>query len=727
MSDPESMTFVRHGRSYHLKIETAEDLGSVLDLDEAHWVATGAPVDTLGCDPVFLSHVDSDRNGRILCCEMKDAIRWLNDVLRDRRGVTDRRTSLRLGAINTDHEDGERIHQSARKILHQAGVADADKITLEQVRDVKQKVEGTPVSEAGVVLPEASAEAEAREFLVDVLATVGGAAHPSGQQGVGREQLDKFLSDAQAYLDWHTRGEIPEGEKQTEIMPLGADSASAFEAFSGLRDKVDQYFAQCRAVALDARLAEHFGPSDEQLAALDFSEPEVLRKVLEDAPIAEPGTGRTLPLDDKTNPHYAERLAELRRRAVEPVLGTATTRLTEADWEKVKAAFAAHQTWLEEKPDDAVEKLGPQKLRTYLDRKYRTAVEALIAESANTAFALDNIRLTGKLILYQAYMIPLANNFVSFPHLYHEQRRAMFEMGTLICDGRRFNMSVKTVDRAQHSTVAKTSNMFVIYAEITARDGSEKLELAIPVTSGGKGNLCVGKRGLFVDTVGDEWDAKVVQIIENPISLGEALVSPFQRLGRVLTGKIEAITAQAEKKLETTAGAAVTQVQAAPAPARAGAGLMAGGLLMGGGVAVAALGSAVVYVTKTLAEVDNWKIAVGIGAAVLAVMLPISIVAVLKLRRRDLSAILEGSGWAINARMRLTRKQCRFFTERPKYPGSAKGIRRRRWILVVVAAVIAAIIALAVIFDWHRGKAPTTPAAKPAAGATLPPENHIGR
>ena len=124
---------------------------------------------------------------------------------------------------------------------------------------------------------------------------------------------------------------------------------------------------------------------------------------------------------------------------------------------------------------------------------------------------------------------------------------------------------------------------------------------------------------------------------------------------------------------------------------------MAGGLLMGGGVAVAALGSALAYITKTLAGLNYSTIIIGVVVAVLAVMLPISIVAVVKLRRRDLSAILEGSGWAINARMRLSRRQRRFFTERPRYPGGARGIRRRRWILVVVAAVLALAIAAALI------------------------------
>jgi len=75
------------------------------------------------------------------------------------------------------------------------------------------------------------------------------------------------------------------------------------------------------------------------------------------------------------------------------------------------------------------------------------------------------------------------------------------------------------------------------------------------------------------------------------------------------------------------------------------------------------------------------------------------VVALIKLRRRDLSAILEGSGWAINARMRLTRRQSRFFTQRPSYPLGAKGTPRRRWwiLVLVVLAVVLAVLAL------HRG------------------------
>jgi hypothetical protein len=234
-------------------------------------------------------------------------------------------------------------------------------------------------------------------------------------------------------------------------------------------------------------------------------------------------------------------------------------------------------------------------------------------------------------------------------------------------------------------------------------DGADedKYEVAVPVTSGGKGNLCVGKRGVFIDVQGRELDARTVQIIENPISISEALVSPFQRLGRLLTGKIEAMAAAAEKKLDKTATVAADQLQKGAAPAQAGApagGLLAGGLLMGGGVAVAALASAVAFVVKTLHDVPPWKILVGVAAAILAVIVPTSAIGLIRLRRRDLSAILEGSGWAINSRMRLTLRQGRFFTQRPAFPKGAGGVRRTRWWLIAILIVALVAIALSLHF-----------------------------
>ena len=115
-------------------------------------------------------------------------------------------------------------------------------------------------------------------------------------------------------------------------------------------------------------------------------------------------------------------------------------------------------------------------------------------------------------------------------------------------------------------------------------------------------------------------------------------------------------------------------------------------MLLGAGVAIAALGSALAYITKTLANTHWLAILIGVLVAVLLVMIPVSLVAFIKLRKRDISAILEGSGWSINARMRLTRRQGKAFTKKPSYPKGAKGVPRMGWRLAVAAIVVLGIL-----------------------------------
>ena len=692
------MVFNRYGRSCHLRIETADDLERGERLDEAHWAAINAPLASINCDRTFLELVDADNNSRIICWEMKTAIRWLFDLLRDTSGVTGRSETLRLAAVNTDLDEGRRIHSAARKVLARLGTGDAEEISLDQVRRIKGQAESTAVSEAGVVLPEADDDDQVRRFIADAIAATGGTEHPGGDKGINRDQLDAFLAAAAEWLQWHRRGQIPDGAVKTDIMLLGGDTTAAWAALEAVRAKLDQYFAQCEALALDERFVQRMGWTDEELAGLDFDDPEVIEKVLAQAPLAPARADRTLRFDDQINPRYAAAAESFRREVAAPVLEGDAQTLTAAQWRQIKLAFAPHRDWVAAEPGAAIGRLGPEKLETYLDERFAEAVGALIAHSAETAFDLNNIRLVEKLILYQARLMDLANNFVSFPHLYDADRRAMFEMGSLVMDNRRFNLAVRVENRPEHAKIAKTSNMYVLYAEITPGPGAgEKYEVAVPVTAGSKGNLCVGKRGLFRDIGGRECDARVVQIIENPISVREALASPFVRLGGLLTGKIESLTAQAEKKLDVSATAAVGPVAAKPAaPAAPQAGGMgSGGMLMGIGIATAALGSALAYITKTLADTSWLAIVIGVAAAVFVVMLPTSIVAFLKLRRRDLSAILEGSGWGINARMRLTRRLCRLFTQRPRYPEGSTGHRpvsSRIVPVLILAAIIAAIV-----------------------------------
>jgi hypothetical protein len=140
---------------------------------------------------------------------------------------------------------------------------------------------------------------------------------------------------------------------------------------------------------------------------------------------------------------------------------------------------------------------------------------------------------------------------------------------------------------------------------------------------------------------------------------------------------------------------------------------------MGAGVAIAALGSAAAYITKTLAQVSWPAIVIGIAGALLLVMLPMAIVAFLKLRKRDLSVILEGSGWGINAPMRLTHRQAHFFTQRPKYPKGSKGIFRLPWRALTIILILLIAFATAAYLILHVKS--DSPSRKPVPQAQNPP------
>ena len=156
----------------------------------------------------------------------------------------------------------------------------------------------------------------------------------------------------------------------------------------------------------------------------------------------------------------------------------------------------------------------------------------------------------------------------------------------------------------------------------------------------------------------------------------------------MLTGRIEAITKEAEANLDKTAAQVIPNPIATPAVATpavatpaaapvARTGFLGGaGAIAGAGVAVAALTSALAFITSALSGVPWWHILIGVAAAISLVMVPALVSALIKLSRRDLSVILEGTTWAMNSPLRLTRRQGRSFTR--KVPKRRKTAEPRR-------------------------------------------------
>jgi hypothetical protein len=727
------LRFQQYGRTYQLHVESAADLEQLLGMDETLWVATSAPVSAFRCDTKFLAMLDADANGRICSDELKAAIRWLFAHLADSSRIADGIDALPLTVLKGDTPEGQALVDSARYVL--SGLADVpqDIISLPQVRAFLATIQSRPLNGDGVIIPASTDDPQVAAFLRAAVTATGGSPDLSGAVGVNEAQINAFLAAAQAYLAWRELGDVPEGETATTTMPLGADTPALYALYSLHADKVDLFFDLCRLGAFDPRTASRLPGLDSNLQQLDPVDPAQVSAYLAKLPMAVPAPHRELPLvvAADINPIYRTWLRDMQEKVFPRVpFGGAGDTLSEDEWLRVKAAFQPYEAYLAQKAGAIAESFPLETLRSFLDPMFREETQRLLEADRRVAAIVRQTEQVERLLLCHRHLLPLTNNFVSFPYLYSTDSRALFEMGSTVMDGRRLTFAVKVENVAEHLAIAKLSNLFVVYLEVTGA-ANEKFNVAVPVTSGTKGNLGVGKRGVFFDIHGKEYDARVIQVVENPVSLREALAMPFVRLWRILEGRIETWSTSAEKSLETEFGKALPSTPgAAPAPAAASANQLqprsAGGAFMGLAFVTAALGSAFAFVTKTFASMGRQQILLSLAVAVGVVILPITLVAFLKLRRQDLSSILEGCGWAINARMRLDRKQRHHFTRAYAYPKGSEGTPRHTR-LKLFAIVLALELAIWGALAWYNtGPLPSedpgvVPARQTQASVSKPP------
>jgi len=655
------LIFKNYGGSYQLRIQDAQDLEKIKVLDEAHWAATSVPISSLNCDPAFASYVDTDQNGRIRTNEVKEAQVWLFRFLSNRSRLSVGTDTLGLNDIDTSHPEGQKLHKVAKLILTNLNSPGAEKISLTQVRDVQSIMANAANNGDGIIPPEATSDSDLAQFIISVIETIGSTLDASGKAGISQEQLKMFFHETESYLAWKTKGEIPEGQDTTEIMPWGEETPQSYEVMASLEEKIEQYFAQCSMVRLDERTRTQMQLRQKELDEIDFRDKAMIEARIKDAPLAVLNPKGILDLEASINPVYVEQLFDFKEKVLQRALGGSVKHLTQKQWDEVKNIFTSYRMWLENKQGVKVEKLDVNRLRTYLNGSYRKQVSELIAKDLAVADDLNQMHNLEKLILYQRWLMELANNFVSFSNLYNPQVCSLFEMGTLVIDGRQIAFTMKVQDRQAHKKIAEKSCMYLLYVEVTGRQDKDiKFEIVAAVTSGTAGRLRLGKRGIFFTVDGREWDARIVDIVENPISISESVRAPFQQFASFIRKQVDKFTKSREGKLE----------KSFTTPSASG---MTRDLLLGGGIAIAALGSSFAYVTKALSQVKPTHILVALVGIATIILLPGIIMGFIKIRKRDMSAFLEASGWAVNVHMRLSATLGRLFTHVPSLP---KDVRR---------------------------------------------------
>jgi len=653
-----------YGGSYQLRIQNAEDMEKIHVLDEVHWAATSIPTDSLNCDPVFTAAMDTDKNGRIRPAEFKAAWSWLNQVLADRHRLSEGSDVLRLQDIDTHHPEGQKLHAAAELILTNLNMPGEKEISLAQVRDVQSITARAANNGDGIIPPDVTSNTDLAQFITSIMDTVGSRKDACGQSGISEDELKKFFHEAETYLAWKTQGEIPKDQKSTEIMPWGIDTPKAYDVVKNVEEKVDQFFAQCALVKFDERAAAQMQLREKELEKIDFTDTAKMTDRLKDSPLASPNPEGLLNFKGAINPLYGDSLFELKEKVLSRALGNSVKQLTENEWRTTKNIFRSYRAWCENKQGGLVEKLGQERLRSYLGGSYRKQASELIKKDLAVADDLNQIRNLEKLLLFQRWLLVLANNFVNFSDLYNPNARALFEKGSLVIDERQITFTMGVRDRQAHKKVSRRSLMYLLYVEVTGRQDKDiKFEIVAPVTSGSAEGLCIGKRGIFYTVDGREWDAEVVDIVMNPISVWESVKAPFQKFADFIKKQIEKITKSSEEKLVST-------------PSSPNASGAARDLLLGGGIAIAALGSSFAYITKALSEVNPTKVLIALLGLAMVVLLPCIFAGFVKIRKRDMSGLLEASGWAVNVRMRINTTMGRLFTHTPPLPKEAFKERR---------------------------------------------------
>ncbi len=672
--------FVNYSGTYQLRLETADDLKAIPMLDEPFWMATSAPLHQLQCDPKLLEFLDQDCDGRILSADVRRTLEWLQKRLVCLDGITAQSDVLRIDHIHDATPEGHQILVTARRILQNLKKSDVKSISLNEVRSNKNCCADGFYGGNGVIPLDNSIEDDKlKEFISDIAVTMGSVPDVNGNPGVDQNKLDAFLNSAGKLLAWKKSAKDNDGK----LFPLGDATSDGYKLLSQLRGPVNKYFRLCRLSALN-RMLDRSTP-DAAVPVDILGDMDEIDEYMSSAPLARPNPDGILDLHGDLSPEFRERLQAMESKVISLILGSELEhgRLGEAEWVRINSEFSAYEDWLKSKSGSEVEKLGPEKLRAYLDNDFSDSIRKMIAMDMEIGKEMSAVQDLEYLILLQSLFLELCNNFINFNNLYDPHKRAMFEMGRLVISGRVFNMNILVKDPGVHSLIAKNSGIYLMYSEVTGSKPEEKFFIATPVTALTVRRLGVERRGVLFDRDEREWDTRIVKVIDNPVSLQQAIMKPFRRLGQVVSGSFEKIVGGTEKQLDSTLSKGMGRVESGlkegiSHPGAVGPKKSASPRewVLTGSIAIAALGSSFAFIAKTLSSLQWHSVAVTVLIVLAIVMVPIILIADYKLYKRNLSSLLEASGWAINAEMRLSRNLAKMLTPKTWHPAGFTHIRR---------------------------------------------------
>jgi len=194
--------------------------------------------------------------------------------------------------------------------------------------------------------------------------------------------------------------------------------------------------------------------------------------------------------------------------------------------------------------------------------------------------------------------------------------------------------------------------------------------IAAALTDGDIDNIEIGRNAIFYDRQGDDWDATIIKVIDNPISIRQAFWSPYRKVSRFISKQIEKVASSKEKDIDATSASKIEQTST-----RVDSGLKESvnrpnepmvqasssqsqpfdigkfvGIFAAISLAIGAIGTAIASILTGFFGLALWKMPLAFAGIIICISGPSMVIAWFKLRKRNLAPLLDANGWAINAR-----------------------------------------------------------------------------
>lgn len=686
--------FANIGGASRVKITTGEDIAHLDELDPKMWTVLSCPVTGLEIDEKSLAYIDADADGKIRVADVIATSQWLSGAVKNLDVLVEGTDSIDIEHLDQENAAGQKLYKSAKQILENLG-KEGTVISLADTKDIAAIFAKTRFNGDGIITEASTDDADEKAAIAAAVAAFGGVADRSGAAGINAEMVENFYKALAEYAAW---------QASVVEAPFGDKTDAAIAAYNALDAKVKDFFMRSKLAAFSPDSAAALDVQTASIASISADNLTGKTDEIAAYPIARITGKPEIDLTAQVNPAWSVQFDLIKTVALE-----GKTVLTEAEWAAVGAQFAAYTGWKAAKAGAAVEALGLDAVKKFIEQDKKAALLDLVAQDAALAEEAANIDMVDKFLHILRDFYRLVRNFVTLHDFYDKDKKvsAIFQSGRLIIDQRECRLCMKVSDMGKHNASAATSGMFLVYCDCTTKTKPGKLTIVAAVTVGEIGDLIVGKNAVYYDNAGLEWDAVITKIVDNPISVAQAFWSPYRRMAKTVENLINKSAADKDAKMMADATA---KINAAPAALPAGTDPKAApaaappfdiakfaGIFAAIGMALGMIGSALVAIFKGLKAMAWWKLILVFVAIMLVISGPAMVLAWLKLRRRNIAPLLNANGWAVNAASKISIPFGETLTDVAKYPkmkltdpyAKAGLAPWKKWLISLSAVVVA--------------------------------------